>query len=114
MRPHHTICQQFATLSEKDRATEWWTVFDEDTLYTLRDKIPFANLMAHGNRGGFVIYLDKPRLSVNGAFDALLAASKLALSVIEAMPYTPSISKESRAQDALVDAIKLAEAIETT
>ena len=60
--------------------TEYWTIpaSAEDKFYDMRDTIPFDNLLSGFRDGGFIVYLDKPKVS-----DTLAAAAPDLLAALE-------------------------------
>ncbi len=63
---------------------EYWTLpeslQDKPDFYSIRDTIPFENLLSGFRDSGFIIYLDKPKVS-----DALIAAAPELLAALEGL-----------------------------
>ena len=81
---HHAALQAIGAnqYHHSGRNTEYWTIpaSAESKFYDMRNTIPFDNLLSGFREGGFIVYLDKPRVT-----DALIAAAPDLLAALEAL-----------------------------
>lgn len=86
---------------------EYWTLpeslQDKPDFYNVRDTIPFENLLSGFRDSGFIVYLDKPKVS-----DALIAAAPDLLAVAMELEESAAYWSEYDVPIGIVDRIRAA------